>query len=79
MGKPPRLALRLQDEPASRGGPSSWHSGEVDTEGIPTGRVSLEGVIELAIEMGAEPIRVDHRSVLAESREKFEQWRTWGQ
>jgi hypothetical protein len=45
---------------------------------IPTGRISLEEVIRMAIrELGVEPLRDDWEEVLAESEEAFTRWRTW--
>lgn len=44
---------------------------------LPTGRIALEDVISLAIELGAEPLRPDHIEVLAASRDVFHRWRTW--
>jgi hypothetical protein len=44
---------------------------------VPTGRVALEDVITLAIEMGAEALREDYAEVLTESRQAFHRWRTW--
>lgn len=44
---------------------------------MPTGRVSLEQVIRLAVELGAEPIRSDWEEVLRKSEESFIQWRSW--
>ena len=53
--------------------------GEIYKAHIPTGRVSLEDVIWLAIrDFGVEPQRDDWQEVLSETRERFEQWRTWG-
>ena len=45
---------------------------------VPTGRVSLESVIELLIQdFGVVPLRADWRETLATSRTQFHQWRTW--
>jgi len=45
---------------------------------VPTGRVALEDVIGLAIEMGAVALRDDYLDVLATTRQQFLDWRTWG-
>lgn len=45
---------------------------------VPTGRIALEDVIALAIELGAKPLRDDHEQVLAASKKGFTDWRTWG-
>ncbi len=44
---------------------------------IPTGRIALEDVIALAIEMGAVALRDDYQQVLEETRQLFLRWRTW--
>jgi hypothetical protein len=44
---------------------------------VPTARVSLEQVIRLAIELGAEPIRDDWDEVLRASEDAFIEWRSW--
>jgi hypothetical protein len=45
---------------------------------VPTGRVALEAVLELLIrDFGVVPLRTDWEASLAESRRRFEQWRTW--
>jgi hypothetical protein len=45
---------------------------------VPTGRVSLESVIELLIsEFGVVPLRSDWQARLDESEQKFTQHRTW--
>ena len=44
---------------------------------IPSGRVSLEAVIRLAItELGVKPRRDDWESVIAESEQAWDRWRT---
>jgi hypothetical protein len=45
---------------------------------LPTGRVALEDVVVLAIELGAKPLRRDWRVVLVRTRAAFHRWRTWG-
>jgi hypothetical protein len=45
---------------------------------FPTGRVSLEDVLRLAIrEFGVEPARDDWEEVLDETQATYEEWRTW--
>jgi hypothetical protein len=44
---------------------------------LPTGRVALEDVVALAIELGAKPLRRDWRTVLVQTRAAFHRWRTW--
>ena len=45
---------------------------------LPTGRISLEQFLWLAIEaFKVRPRRDDWRDVLFKTRQKFEQWRTW--
>ncbi len=45
---------------------------------IPSGRISLEEVIRLAItDYGATPLRPDWEDVLNETQGNFEDWRTW--
>jgi hypothetical protein len=45
---------------------------------VPTGRVSLESVIELLIQdFGVVPLRPDWQAALATSRSQFHQWRSW--
>jgi len=45
---------------------------------VPTGRVSVEEVIRLAIEVGVKPRRDDYDKVLSETQALYEQYRTWG-
>jgi hypothetical protein len=49
---------------------------------VPTGRVSIESVLRLAIDhFGAEPLpeRIQTwRGTFADTERSFEQWRTWG-
>lgn len=52
--------------------------GGINKYHFPTGRVSLEGVLRLAIEeFGATPARADWRTVLRETEARYEAWRTW--
>lgn len=52
--------------------------GKVHKYHIPTGRVSLEDVLRLAIaEFGVQGQRADWREVIGGTQAKFEQWRTW--
>lgn len=45
---------------------------------VPTGRVSLESVLELLIQdFGVVPLRPDWQDTLASSRDEFHRWRTW--
>ncbi len=45
---------------------------------LPTGRISFEEVALVAIEcFDVKPQRADWQEVLAETREKYERWRTW--
>lgn len=44
---------------------------------LPTGRVSIEEVIRLAIELGAAPLREDWEEVLKTTEDAFVRWRTW--
>jgi hypothetical protein len=45
---------------------------------IPTGRITLEAVIRLAIEeFETPPLRADWSAILDESQAAFEQWREW--
>jgi hypothetical protein len=45
---------------------------------IPTGRVSLESVIELLIQdFGVVPLSADWPATLATSRSHLHQWRSW--
>ncbi len=45
---------------------------------VPTGRVSLELVINLLIrDFNVVPLRADWQDVLARGNDRFEQWRTW--
>jgi hypothetical protein len=45
---------------------------------VPTGRVSLESVVELLMrESGVLPIRSDWEQVLDDSAARFQAWRTW--
>lgn len=45
---------------------------------VPTGRVAVEAVLELLIrDFGVVPLRTDWEASFAESRQRFEQWRTW--
>ena len=45
---------------------------------VPTARVSLERVIRLAIELGAQPIKQDWDAILTQTESAFVQWRSWG-
>lgn len=46
---------------------------------LPTGRLSLETVIETLItEFNVVPVRRDWQEVLDKGREDFRTWRTWG-
>jgi hypothetical protein len=52
--------------------------GEIHKYHFPTGRVSLEDVLRLAIkEFGAQPARADWEDILEESKATYEAWRTW--
>lgn len=44
---------------------------------LPSGRVALEQIIRLAIELGAKPQRDDWDALLQKGQTAFEQWRTW--
>lgn len=45
---------------------------------LPTGRVSIEELLRLAItELGVEPLRDDWREVLERTQGAYETWRTW--
>lgn len=45
---------------------------------VPSGRVSLESVVELLIrEFKVVPLRSDWQDVLDEGRQRFLEWRTW--
>jgi hypothetical protein len=44
---------------------------------VPTGRVAIEQIVRLAIDLGAPPIRDDWEDVLARSLSRFQDWRTW--
>ena len=45
---------------------------------VPTGRVALEAVLELLIrDFGVVPLRTDWEAALSESKQRFDQWRTW--
>ena len=45
---------------------------------LPTGRVSLESVLELLIQgFGVVPLRPDWQEILAASESDFHRWRTW--
>lgn len=53
--------------------------GEVHKYHIPTGRVSFEDVLKLAIrEFKVEPQRDDWPEILHATQAAFEAWRTWG-
>jgi hypothetical protein len=46
---------------------------------LPSGRVSLEDVVEFAItDLGVAPRRDDWANVIDEARQRFEQYRSWG-
>jgi hypothetical protein len=46
---------------------------------LPTGRITLEQIVRLAIEeLDVHPLRGDWQEILAASDEAFRQWRTWG-
>lgn len=52
--------------------------GDVHKYHFPTGRVSLEDVLRLAIaEFGVEPERTDWEEVLGQTQAAYEAWRTW--
>jgi hypothetical protein len=44
---------------------------------VPSGRISVEQVLRLVIELGAETLRTDWDDVLTASQETYEQWRSW--
>jgi hypothetical protein len=45
---------------------------------VPTGRVALESVLDLLIrDFGVVPLRPEWEALLAESQNRFAQWRTW--
>jgi hypothetical protein len=51
---------------------------ELASAHLPTGRVSIEEVLRLAItELGVEPLRDDWREVLERTQAAYETWRTW--
>ncbi|HEY8489979.1 MAG TPA: hypothetical protein VIO14_03205 [Dehalococcoidia bacterium] len=43
---------------------------------LPTGRVAVEDVIRLAIELGARPLQKRWERILDEGQAAYEQWRT---
>jgi hypothetical protein len=45
---------------------------------VPTGRVAIEQVVALAVEMGAEPLKDNWRTVLDKTLGRHLQFRTWG-
>lgn len=45
---------------------------------VPTGRVAMEDVLRLLIELGVQPRRDDWQAVLDETQSAFERWRSWG-
>lgn len=45
---------------------------------VPTSRISIEQVVRLSIEIGAEPQRKDWEKILDETESAFVQWRSWG-
>jgi hypothetical protein len=49
----------------------------LDKAHIPTGRIAIEQVIALAVELGAEPTRDDWADVLAKTLGRHEEFRTW--
>lgn len=52
--------------------------GSVHKYHFPTGRVSLEDVLRLAIrEFQVQPVRADWEEVLRETQAAYEAWRTW--
>lgn len=52
--------------------------GEVHKYHFPTGQISLEGVLDLAIrEFSIEPQREDWQEVLHETQTAFEEWSSW--
>ena len=52
--------------------------GGIHKHHFPTGRVSLEDVLHLAIkEFGAKPARADWEEVLEETQATYEALRTW--
>ena len=52
--------------------------GSVHKYHFPTGRVSLEDVLRLAIrEFQVEPVRAGCEEVLGETQAAYEAWRTW--
>jgi hypothetical protein len=52
--------------------------GSVHKYHFPTGRVSLEDVLRLAIRgFQVEPVRADWEEVLGETQAAYEAWRTW--
>ncbi len=54
------------------------NAGGINKMHFPTGRVSLESVLRLAIqEFGVKPVRPDWRKVLGETEARYEAWRTW--
>jgi hypothetical protein len=44
---------------------------------IPTGRITVEQVLRLTIELGAAPRREDWEEVMRDAQEKHERYRTW--
>jgi hypothetical protein len=52
-------------------------SGEHERLHLPTGRVSMERVVRLAVELGCSTIRADWEKVLDETEAEFVAHRTW--
>lgn len=51
---------------------------EFEKAHVPTGRVAIEDVIRLLLlHFSVPPLKSDWATVLGESQEKFERWRTW--
>jgi hypothetical protein len=44
---------------------------------LPSGRISIEQVLKLAIDLGAETLRPDWEEVIAASHAIHEHWRSW--
>jgi hypothetical protein len=51
--------------------------GDIKKLHVPTGRIALEQVVRLAIDMGATCRRSDWDTVLTQTQSAHEKWRTW--
>lgn len=54
------------------------HAPELARAHLPTGRVSIEEVLRMAItKLGVEPLREDGKEFLDRTQQAYEAWRTW--